>query len=67
MASAGTSVGDQICHAIRDRAGLAGARASEDQHRAFGGFDGQPLFGIQFIEKSEHLSAVVGESLHRSC
>jgi len=25
------------------------------------------LFGVQFIEKSEHLSAVVGESLHTSC
>ena len=36
----GHSLGDQICHAIRDRAGLAGARASEDQHRAFGGLDG---------------------------
>ena len=62
----GHAVGNQICHAISDRAGLAGAGAGEDQHRAFGGFGGQPLFGVQFIEKSEHLSAVVGESLHKS-
>ena len=60
----GHSVGDQVCHAIGDRAGLAGAGAGKDQYRAFGGFDGQPLFGVQFVEKSEHLSAVVGESLH---
>ena len=63
----GDSAGNQIGHAIRDRTGLAGAGTGEDQHRAFHGFDGQPLLGVQIIEKSEHLSSVVGESLHTSC
>ena len=63
----GHAVGDQIGHAKRDRARLAGSRAGQDQHRAFDGFHGQPLFGIQFVEKSQHFFVMVGESLHTSC
>jgi hypothetical protein len=39
--------GDEVGDAERDDAGLAGAGAGEDQHRAVQRFDGLPLLGIE--------------------
>ena len=44
---------DQIGDAVGDDAGLAAARAGEDQHRAFSGFDGFALLRVQLVEKRQ--------------
>ncbi len=41
---------DEIGDAVGDDAGLAGAGAGEDEHRAVDGFDGFALLRIQFVE-----------------
>ena len=50
----GNAFGDEIGHAESDGAGFAGAGSGEDEHRAFGGFGGEALFGIQRVEKVLH-------------
>ena len=42
---------DQVGDAVGDDARFAAARAGEDQHRAFGGFDGLALLRVELIEK----------------
>ena len=41
---------NEIRDAMRDDAGLAGAGAGEQKHRAVDGFDGFALLRIQFVE-----------------
>ena len=50
----GSAVGDEIGHAEGDGASFAGACAGEDQDRAFGGFGGTTLFGIELVEEILH-------------
>ena len=44
---------DQIGDAVGDDARLAAARSGEDQHRAFGSFDGLALLRVELIEKRQ--------------
>ena len=60
------TIRDQIGHAVSNGARLARSGASEDQHRSFGRLYGKPLFWIQFVEKSEHLSAAFEKGMHTS-
>ena len=46
------AAGDEIGHAEGDGASFAGACSGEDEYRAFDGFGGEALLGIEFIEKS---------------
>ena len=50
----GRAARDEVGHAERNGASLAGASASEDEKGAFGGFGGKTLFGIQGVEKVLH-------------
>ena len=47
---------DQVRDPMRDDARLAAARAGENQHRAFGGFDRFTLLGIEAREKIHYLA-----------
>ena len=38
---------------IGDDAGLAAARAGQDQHRPVGGFDGFALLGVELVEERQ--------------
>src|SRR5258708_8811421 len=44
---------DQVGDAVSDDARLAAARAREDEHRAFSGFDGLALLRVEWIEKRQ--------------
>jgi hypothetical protein len=44
---------DEVGDAVGDDARLAAARAGEDEHRSFGGFDGFALLRVEFIEKRQ--------------
>src|SRR5712664_2406430 len=62
----GHPIGAQAGHSIGDRPRLACSRACKNQQGAFDGFHSKSLFRIQFVEKSEHWPAMIGESLHTS-
>ena len=46
-----TRCADEVGDAVRDHAGLAAARAGQDQERTFGMANGFTLLGIQPVEK----------------
>lgn len=50
----GRAACDEVGHAERNGASLAGASASEDENGTLGGFGGETLFGIQGVEKVLH-------------
>jgi hypothetical protein len=60
------SIGDEVCHSVGNRTGLARTGAGEDQHRPFYTFDSKALFRVQLVKKSQHLSAVFEKCLHKS-
>ena len=54
----GHALGNQIGHTEGDGAGLARSCSGKDQYRPFYGFRSKTLFGIEFVEKIQHLPAV---------
>ena len=50
----GDAFRNEICHAERDGAGLAGASAGKNEERSIGCFSCKALFRIQLFEEREH-------------
>ena len=48
-----TLVFDEMGDAVGDDPRLAAARTGEDEHRAFGGFDGFALLRVELVEKRQ--------------